>query len=135
MPVQVSVPALEGEAPVIDGTLDPGEWDGAAVQAFADGSELLLAHENGFLYLGIRSAKPDMIVGNIFVEQAGQIRILHASAALGTAVYRQEAGAWQRTQDFVWRCRDTSQSESARAARDAFLQEEGWDTKEVLCRF
>ena len=45
MPVQVSVPALDGEAPVIDGTLDPGEWDGAAVQAFADGSELLLAHK------------------------------------------------------------------------------------------
>jgi hypothetical protein len=126
MPVQLSIPTLEAEVPVIDGTIAPGEWEGAAVEAFADGSELLLAHSDGNLYLGFRSSTQDMIAGNVFVEHDDQIRILHASAALGTAIYLQEGDVWQRTQDFVWRCRDSSQSELAQATRDAFLQEEHW---------
>jgi hypothetical protein len=120
----LSVP--RGRPAAIDGTLVPGEWDTARIETFADGSELLLMHDQGYLYLGIRGATPEMIVGNVFIQQGDEIRILHTSAALGTAVYTRGTENWQQTQAFDWRCRRTDSSETAQAERDAFLQQEGW---------
>ena len=120
----LSVP--QGSPLTIDGTLAPGEWDKAHVEIFADGSELFLMYDQGYLYLGIRSNTPEMIVGNIFVNQGDEIRILHTSAALGTAIYARGADRWQQTQTFDWRCRRTDQSDAAQAERDLFLQNEGW---------
>jgi putative hemolysin len=112
--------------PTLDGTLSPGEWDDAWRESFSDGSELFLKHAEGYLYLGIRANPADMIVGNIFVDHGDQVSILHSSAALGTAIYEKRSDGWERTQDFVWRCRDSSNSPSAQAAREKFFQEEGW---------
>lgn len=119
-----SVP--RGKPVAIDGTLAPGEWDAARVEAFSDGSELLLMAQEGYLYLGIRSNTPEMIAGNVFIGQGDEIRILHTSAALGTAVYKRGAGSWQQTQAFDWRCRRTDLSDAAQAERETFLQDEGW---------
>ena len=116
----------QGQAPLIDGTRAPGEWENARVEAFADGSELLLMVDSGYFYLGIRSNTPEMIVGNIFVHQGDEIRILHTSAALGTAIYQEDGEGWQQTQAFDWRCRRTDSSEAAQAERDAFLQDADW---------
>jgi hypothetical protein len=123
-PAMLSVP--QGKAPTIDGTLSPGEWDGAATDLFADGSELFLVYREGYLYLGIRSITPEMIAGNIFVDRGDEIMILHASAALGTALYEGGRDGWEQTQEFVWRCRRTGNGQAAQAERDAFLQEEHW---------
>lgn len=123
-PSILSVP--EGEAPTIDGTLSPGEWGGAATDLFADGSEVFLVYRDGYLYLGIRSITPEMIAGNIFVDRGDEIMILHASAALGTALYEGGRDGWEQTQAFVWRCRRTGNGQAALAERDAFLQEEHW---------
>jgi hypothetical protein len=123
-PAILSVPG--GEPPTIDGTLSPGEWDGAAMDSFADGSELFLMYADGYLYLGIRSVTPEMIAGNVFVDGGEEIRILHASAALGTALYAPGVGGWAQAQAFTWRCRQTGNGEAARAERDAFLGEEDW---------
>jgi hypothetical protein len=123
-PSTLSVP--HGEAPAIDGTLSPGEWDGAAMGLFADGSELFLMYSDGYLYLAIRSITPEMIAGNIFVDRGDEIAILHASAALGTALYAQASDRWEQTQGFTWRCRRTGNGGAAQAERDAFLREEYW---------
>jgi hypothetical protein len=120
----LSVP--QGGPVTVDGTLAPGEWDDARKETFADGSELLLMYEQGNLYLGIRGSASEMIVGNIFVQHEGEIRILHTSAALGTAVYRQDAESWRQTQAFDWCCRRTDGSDAAQTERDAFFQDEGW---------
>jgi hypothetical protein len=116
----------QGSSPVIDGMLSSGEWDEAQVETFADGSELLLMHADGYLYLGIRANTPGMIAGNVFVHGGDEITILHASAALGTAIYQKGEDSWQQVQDFTWQCRNTGHSEAAQAERDAFLQQEGW---------
>ena len=121
---RVSVP--RGKPPVVDGTISPGEWSSAVIETFSDGSELLLVRNEGYLYLGIRANTQEMIVGNIFIEHGDEIVILHSSAALGTAAYQKDADRWQQTRGFVWRCRDTGDSEAAQAERDAFLQEEHW---------
>jgi hypothetical protein len=120
----IIVPA--GTSPTIDGTISPGEWDGAAIADFADGSQLFLMQAGDYLYLGIRAIESGMVAGNVFIQRGDKIVILHTSAALGTAVYRQSEAGWHQVQDFTWRCRNTSDSDAARAERAKFLAEEGW---------
>lgn len=119
-------PRLDGEPPTIDGIISESEWDQANVETYADGSELMLMRSNGWLYLAIRASGRDLIVGNVYLLHGDQISIHHASAALGTALYQQGVVAWERTQSFTWRCRDTGSSEAAQADRAIFLEEEGW---------
>ena len=121
-----SISLPRGSPVVVDGTIEPDEWAPAHRETFADGSELLLMGAQGTLYLAIRSSTPDMIVGNVYLNQGDEIRILHTSAALSTAVYRREGDHWQQAQAFDWRCRRTDDGDAARAERDAFFQDEGW---------
>ena len=120
----ISVP--QGRPIAIDGTMSPGEWDAAGVETFSDGGALFLMYNEGFLYLGIRGDSPEMIAANVFIDRGSEIAVLHASAALGTAIYAKGTGAWQRSQDFVWRCRRADDGEAATAEREAFLREERW---------
>lgn len=116
----------QGMPPLLDGIISPGEWNNALVETFADGSELLMMKDEEFLYVGIRANDTGTIAGNIFIQSGDEISILHSSAALGTAVYQKDEDNWGQTQDFVWRCRNTGNSESAQAERAEFLQDEGW---------
>jgi Tol biopolymer transport system component len=120
----ISVP--RGVSPVIDGTITTEEWRGARREFFSDGSELFLLLFEDELYLGIRAYTAGMIAGNVFIESGEAISIFHASAALGTAVYRKDGEDWRLDRDFSWRCRRTDDSEEARAERNAFFQEENW---------
>jgi len=120
----ISVP--QGQPVAIDGEMSSGEWDGARVERFSDGSEILMVYSDGYLYLGIRSSTPEMIGGNIFIDRTDEIAILHASAALGTAIYVKGTGSWEQSQEFIWRCRKTGNGQAAQAERDAFLEEEQW---------
>jgi len=120
----VNIP--NGSPPTLDGTISPEEWNEAKQELFSDGSELLIVHHEGYLYLGIRANTPGMIVGNIFIDQEDQVSILHSSAALGTAIYEKRSDTWEQTQAFSWRCRSTSNSPSAIAEREEFLQQDDW---------
>ncbi len=126
VPAPTSTNTPQVNPPIIDGTLSPGEWDTAVIETITDNSELLLMQDDDYLYLGIRSVTPEMIGSNIFIEEGGLIRILHTSAALGTAVYQQGPNNWQRTQDFDWQCRNTGNSAAAQAERTVYLQENHW---------
>ncbi len=123
-PGSIIVP--DGNSPVIDGTISSDEWGDAVVEMLSDGSDLMLMHDHEFLYVGVRLQNPGLIVGNIFVDLGDDVIVLHSSAALGTAIYSKDDGIWNRTQNFVWRCRSTSDSASAVAEREKFLQDEGW---------
>jgi len=123
---QFTIPVPQGKPHLIDGTISPGEWDNAMIESFSDGSELLLMYSEGYLYLGIRANASDMIVGNVFINHGDEIVILHASAALGTAIYQKETDQWQLTQNFDWCCRGTGDNEAAQDERNAFLQKEHW---------
>jgi hypothetical protein len=117
---------MEHTSPVIDGIISPGEWEDARVEHFFDDSELFLMRSEDYWYIGIRADTADMIVVNIFIAREDEIKILHASAALGTASYQKEEEAWLLTREFSWSCRDTSDSPDSRAEREAFLLSEGW---------
>ena len=121
-----SIPVAPEDPPILDGTISPSEWDGATIESFADGSQLFLMRNGEFLYVGIRAKEPRTIAANIFIQRGDEISILHASAALGTAIYRRGEDGWQQVQDFTWRCRNTGSSEAAQAERAEFLQDEDW---------
>ena len=110
----------------LDGIISADEWKNAKQESFSDGSELLLMHNEGYLYLGIRANTPGMIVGNIFIDQNDQVSIFHSSAALGTAIYEKRSDGWEQIQAFSWRCRSANNSPSAKAEREAFFQQEHW---------
>lgn len=96
------------------------------MEQFADGSELLMIQTVDTLYLAIRAGTAEMIAGNVFVQHGDEVRILHTSAALGTAIYQQSGEIWAQTKGFSWCCRDTVLSETLDAERAAFLEQEGW---------
>ncbi|MBN2043795.1 MAG: hypothetical protein JW757_02145 [Anaerolineales bacterium] len=123
---EVSLVVPAAAPPILDGTISPGEWDPAVIADYQDGSQLMMMHAEGVLYLAIRASAPEIIMANIFVQRGDQISILHSSAALGMAKYAPSGGVWNLTQNFTWRCRDTGFSQAAQAERDEFWQQEGW---------
>jgi hypothetical protein len=125
-PVPKALNVPQGEPQAIDGVLSPGEWGAAVSSPFADGSEMLLMHQDGYLYVAIRANTSEAVAGNVYLFSGDEISIHHTSAALGTGRYAQDAGGWKLTQRFDWRCRETSDSEAARNALEEFLKDEGW---------
>jgi len=113
-----------GAEPQVNGTLEPGEWEDAASVALDARSTLYLKHADGHLFLGIRATTMG-IPSPLFVR-GDDVLALHASAALGTATYARLDGVWRLQQGFVWQCRRTGFSSEAVAARDRFLEQEGW---------
>ena len=116
----LTIEVPQGTIPTIDGTISSGEWDRAFTDELSDGSELMMMHSNGYLYLGIRSHVRG--VGSICTLKNEQVWILHSSAALGNAIYEKTDGGWQMIEGFSWCCRDTA----ANLERDALLKENGW---------
>jgi hypothetical protein len=121
-PQRVSVPS--GTLPVLDGTLAAHEWvDALSIPLNAE-SDLFLKHVGGYLFLAVRATT--MGVPSPLIVQGEKILVLHASAALGTAVYTQEEGAWRLQKRFEWQCRISGFSAYAMQERDRFLAAEGW---------
>lgn len=118
----LSVPA--GEAPALDGTLSAGEWDDATEIQLNSRTTLFLKHAGGTLYVGV-SARTMGVVSPCIVR-GDDVWVLHASAALGTAIYEQGSDTWSQTQDFTWRCRATGFDDAALREREAFLEQEAW---------
>jgi len=122
----VSLHIPEGSAPVLDGCLGLGEWTDAIDLPLGDTCTLLAKHASGFLFLGIRAQTGSQIVGNVYVSRDSEVRILHASHALGTATYVQADGTWSLDRSFAWACRRLGFTDSALAERSAFLDESDW---------
>jgi len=124
--ITLAVNGAGSNQPVIDGVLNPGEWDQAELVHFEDGSELFLLQSGEYFYLAVRALPAEMIAGNVFINEGDLISILHTSAALGTAVYEREGSTWRKIQDFEWCCRTRMDSEEARENREVFFDKEGW---------
>ena len=111
--------------PVIDGKVNPVEWKSATHVALSEGGgEALLLHDGNYLYVGIIGYLPG--IGSVCVRGRSGIRVLHASAALGTAAFEPEEGKWRLTRPFTWTNRDTGKSAEAMADREKFLATSGW---------
>ena len=86
-----------GTPPILDGTLSPNEWSDALAIDVTAQARIFLKHADGYLFLGIQATT--MGVGSPLVVVGEEIRVLHASAALGTAIYAREGEVWKLRQD------------------------------------
>jgi hypothetical protein len=103
--------------PAIDGVVREDEWRGARVIALRDGGELRLMHDGRQIHVGL-SRLPGAGVGwgCLFIGQAGVVKVLHASARLGSARYTAgRDGRWApESKTYTWK------------PADQMLREEGW---------
>jgi hypothetical protein len=110
---------------VIDGRMDQSEWDGSALQRLTDGGELRLRHDGRSLFLGITS--PRQSFASVCVARTDSIRILHASAALGSVAYGHAADEWHTGDSaFVYGMRNPALTEAASRERADYLSRHGW---------
>lgn len=110
----------------IDGTIYPGEWNLAESNQLTDSSNLYLLQSGDILYLAVEGSTSHLLGGNIFLAQGDTVRILHISAALGTAEYIQDGESWSLVRNFEWKHRLANNSEVALAERQAYQDLEGW---------
>ena len=110
-----------GAAPVLDGSLTEDSWAGALATPVGDGLTLMWLHDGDMLFLGSRHSRRGSV--NLWVADGDRVRVLHSSAALGSASYqRQSDGTWQLEHGFDWCCRSGGDTESL----DALWAAEGW---------
>lgn len=117
----VEVPAGESESGVVvDGTIDANEWAGAVVEVMNDGTEVRFLQNDGYVYVAIAGAEVGAV--NVLLAAGDVVRVLHSSAALGSALYERDGDAWVLVSDFDWCCRSGTDD----TARTELLTREGW---------
>lgn len=124
----LSAPSTSGVQPpqaiALDGRVDEAEWKAASTQQLEGGGTVQLMMRDNLLYLGIRG--PAEGVAHVCVGSADEVRILHVSAAAGSAVYRRTGDSWKLQTPYSWSLRDTALTGPSADARAAYLQKEGW---------
>lgn len=113
-----------GAAPTLDGDLAPGEWAAARRIGVPDSLAVYLMRDSRYLYVAVRTHFPS--VGSLCVRRGDTVRVLHASAALGTAVYARDSAAWRLVTPFAYRVRERDLSPGALRSRAEFLASDGW---------
>lgn len=124
----IDVPYATG-SPHIDGHMNTDEWVNAHVVALPDSGETLFAHDSQHLYVALRFQKRG--IGSLCVQKNDRVRIFHASAALGTAVYTQNEDVWQLEEPFRFEKQEADSSGSAKQKHAHFLANHGWTASAV----
>jgi len=119
---------LQHQAPTLDGSITPGEWD-HAIHRYGSGQlEIWIADyadsPDSALYVAVRG--PGNGYPHIGITRGDTVLILHASAALGTARFVGQGELKQRVGEFNFRVRGTELDGAAAAERERFYREEGW---------
>jgi hypothetical protein len=121
----VRVPRVSPGSVAIDARHDAVEWARATTQELSDGSELRLQHDGTHLYLAIASSRPGF--PSLCGARGNQVRVFHASAALGAVSYSASGTEWTtRDTAFVYGMRTTDSTQAAHQERRAYLAEHGW---------
>jgi hypothetical protein len=113
-----------GTAPHIDGRIEEQEWRDAVSVELSAGGHALLKHDGDYVYIAFRAERPG--IGSVCALMRGDVHVLHASAALGTAIYTRVDGSWMAAQAFRWSNRDTGENAAAIRDRNRFIIREKW---------
>lgn len=109
---------------VLDGAVDEREWAQAPTFPLQHGGTVSLQHDSEFVYIGIRPVRQGWT--HVYVTRGTSVFVLHASAALGTAVYEAGEDRWKLKQQFNWELRDRDLTEEAIRRRNEFLLKRNW---------
>jgi hypothetical protein len=97
----------------------------AETHALVGGGETTLRRVGDRLFVTVRGAKPGL--ASLCIGDAERVEILHASAALGTAVYVRDGGRWRLARGFAFTVRDSATAGApSEAEKTAHLEREGW---------
>ena len=90
-------------APVVDGVIDAAEWAGAATTTVG-GLTLRFLHDRTQVYVAVEHPEPMGFTCVLLAKPSG-VRVLHASAKLGSALYiATPSGAYDPMfKDYAWR--------------------------------
>ena len=110
-----------GSTVTIDGKMNEDEWKDALTQDLKNGGSIKLKHDGEFLQIGLQGGKTGL--SHVYLTDGKDVFVLHASAALGMAVYRKEGEVWNPTQKFKWELRDQSTNIEASSS---YLKANGW---------
>jgi len=119
---RITVP--RGSPPIINGRISTDEWAGSAEARLSDESRVLLRHDGRFLYIAIVGTKPGF--PSVCVARGDSIRILHSSAALGSALYVRDGDEWQQRQKLNFSLRSGDVSETGMKAIADYISANGW---------
>jgi hypothetical protein len=123
-PKRIEVPRAP-KTPNVDGVVSGPEWAKAARVYLGDGGHALLQHNGTYLFIAFVGKRAG--IGSVCTSSKdAKVRVLHASAALGTAEWAKQDAKWQMARGFTMTNRDTGKSAAAQAERKQFLAKEGW---------
>ena len=108
----------------LDGKIDAAEWKSADSFALEKGGTLRLKQDQSFLYIGMSSQDEGWT--HVYLQKKDTIFVLHASAALGTAIYIDDGVRWNRVQTFQWGFRAMVYNDGTKKVMDDFLKQNRW---------
>lgn len=108
----------------IDGVVKPEEWKDALRIDIGSSRWLYLKHDSVNVLVAFQTK--DKGLASIHVLDGSSVRVVHASAALGTALYANRDGGWKVAQPFTFACRKTDNSQDAINERLKFFQDHRW---------
>lgn len=111
--------------PVIDGVVGEAEWQGAQREPMEGGGEVLLLRRGDTLFVAL--LPKDKGTASLCLGDANRVSVLHASAALGTAVYEKKNATWSLVNGFEYVVRDSPRTGAPAAEQKTkHLSEQGW---------
>jgi len=88
----------EGAKPLVDGNIEPNEWDDSAKLPFCGGKSVFVLSADDTLYIALKGRSGG--ITSLALGNQDEFRILHASTGLITATYTRYDGSWHLKNDF-----------------------------------
>lgn len=112
---------------ITDGKIGIAEWRDAQEFSLMGGGKIFFKYDGALLHVGVRGLEKGWCHLYLTADAGKEIRVLHASAALGAVVYRHAAkNSWQPENSFEWNLREKVFDEQTVKKFDAYLAENSW---------
>jgi hypothetical protein len=108
----------------LDGIISDGEWAGAKQYELTGGGRLMIKKESNSLYVAMVADNKGW--AHVYLSDGDTVRILHASAALGEALYVKKNNLWRNVQSFKWELRDRVYNEDLAKKQQDHFRQFGW---------
>lgn len=114
-----------GTAVTTDGKIEDAEWKGADSRPLKNGGTAFFRFDGEYLYIGVRGTGKGW--SHLYFSQGDDVRVFHASAALGMTTYRPDKDRkWQSSNPFSWELRDRVFAPELQKKMDDYLAKNFW---------
>jgi hypothetical protein len=109
---------------ILDGSVTENLWEKAKHVSLKNGGELLLLKKENTLWAALKHNKKGWV--HVYQGTGDTVRVLHASAALGEAVYIKKDKKWEPSRTFQWELRDKVYNEDLKTKQENYYKQHGW---------